>query len=546
MAESHKPGADDHPELPIISEREKPALDETTFQQLLEAAHVLQEQKAFEVANRPKPDPAAALAEIVETQEFLRSQPGDLQVAAKVVVERLQKITHATGVAVAVVRENRLEYCAATGDAASLTGTSLPMDSSLSADGQLSTEFSREHGGKQSIALPLHHEGNLTGLLEIRFADADSIQPPEVRSCQLMAGLMTEAIARAADKEWRQTLAAERAAMLEALERIKPQLERLAVGPANKTAEPAEEALEPADDLVAAFAEPRVPLPVSESSAKSGRETVCPQCGYQFGEHELFCGRCGTPRPARVSPADDLESKWASLRQLQHAVETKQRHREQNNSNETEGPPTSSATQLSPDPFRKLLPDEVMAQFSDESGEPALASENDSALVISSQTAEDAVAASPAVEEPQKSQSPWGSATQAHRWLESLHPKSAGGIWLAKHRADLYVGAAVVLLLIVLSGWGMRPADNHAHGTNPPQPNLTLFEKLLVSLGLAETPPAPVYLGNPNAQVWVDLHHAVYYCADSDMYGKTPGGKFTTQREAQMDQFEPAARRNCN
>jgi hypothetical protein len=81
---------------------------------------------------------------------------------------------------------------------------------------------------------------------------------------------------------------------------------------------------------------------------------------------------------------------------------------------------------------------------------------------------------------------------------------------------------------------------------NPPQPSLTLFERLLVSLGLAETPPTPVYLGNPNAQVWVDLHTALYYCSDSDLYGKTPGGKFTTQRDAQMDQFEPAARKNCN
>ncbi len=244
MVESHKPGTGDQLEPSIISEREKPALDETTFQQLLEAAHVLQEQKAVEVANRPRPNPAEALAQIVETQEFLRSQTVDLQGAANVIVERLQKITHATGVAVAVVRENRLEYCAATGDASSLAGSSLPLDSSLSSDGRLTTEFSREHGSKPSIALPLHHEGNLAGLLEIRFADADSIQEPEMRSCQLIAGLMTEAIARAADKEWRQTLAAERAAMLEALERIKPQLERLAVEPSKNIPPPVVESAE--------------------------------------------------------------------------------------------------------------------------------------------------------------------------------------------------------------------------------------------------------------------------------------------------------------
>jgi len=551
MAELHKPGAGDQLEQSIISEREKPALDETTFQQLLEAAHVLQEQKAFEVANRPRPDPAEALAEIVETQEFLRSQASDLQTAANVIVERLRKITHATGVAVAVVRENRLEYCAATGDAASLTGSSLPVDSSLSADGQLSTEFSREHADKQSIALPLHHEGNLAGLLEIRFADADSIQEREMRSCQLMAGLMTEAIARAADKEWRQTLAAERAAMLEALERIKPQLERLAVGPAKNIAEPEEKVVAPADSVIKPLrttGEPRVPVPVSESSAKSGRETVCAQCGYQFGEQELFCGRCGTARPAGTLAQGDLQSKWASMWHLQQAAENKQYEEAKTEGGKTEvSSPASveagTSLDLSPDLSPELK--KVFEQFSDETDEPEVTPESNSGLVIDGGSADDAAPVSQVLESA-KSTSPWASANKARSWLESLHPKSSGGIWLAKHRADLYVGAAVVLLLIVLSGSGIRPAENHAQSKNPPQPSLTLFERLLVSLGLAEAPTAPVYLGNPNAQVWVDLHTALYYCSDSDLYGKTPGGKFTTQRDAQMDQFEPAARKNCD
>jgi hypothetical protein len=549
MAEPHKPGTYDHLEPSIISEREKPALDEATFQQLLEAAHVLQEQKTFEVGNRPRPDPAAALAQIVDTQEFLRSQASDLQVAANVIVERLQKITHATGVAVAVVRENRLEYCAATGDAVALTGSSLPMDSSLSADGRLTTEFSREHADKPSMALPLHHDGHLAGLLEIRFADADSIQEPEMRSCQLMAGLMTEAIARAADKEWRQTLAAERAAMLEALERIKPQLERLAVEPAKSVAAPVEEVIESAENAEQAETQDRgVTIPVSQSSAKSGRETVCPQCGYQFGEQELFCGRCGTARPSAL-PSGDLQSKWASLWHLQQAAENKQHGEAENHSEETEvSLPALGEAGLSHELSLELSPElkKVIDQFPDQPSEPEVAPESDSRLTIDSETAGDAALVPDVVQESAKSPSPWGSATKAHEWLESLHPKSAGGIWLAKHRADLYVGAAVVLLLIVLSGWGMRPAENHVQAKNPPQPSLTLFEKLLVGLGLAETPPTPVYLGNPNAQVWVDLHTALYYCSGSDLYGKTQGGKFTTQRDAQMDQFEPAARKNCD
>ena len=52
--------------------------------------------------------------------------------------------------------------------------------------------------------------------------------------------------------------------------------------------------------------------------------------------------------------------------------------------------------------------------------------------------------------------------------------------------------------------------------------------------------------GNPDTKVWVDVHTALYYCPGADLYGKTATGKYTTQREAQLDQFQPAYRRTCN
>ncbi len=546
MAESYKPGAREPLEQQTISEREKPGLDEATFQQLLGAAHVLQEQKAFEVANRPKPKPAEALAEIVETQEFLRSQPSDLQLAGNLIVERLQRITHATGVAVAVVRENHLEYCAAAGDAANLAGSSLPMDSSMSADGRLSTEFSREPTNKHSIALPLHHEGNLAGLLEVRFADTESIEEPEMRSCQLMAGLMTEAIARAADKQWRQTLAAERAAMLEALERIKPQLERLAVTPANNATQPA---LSPAVERFvepAARTESGIVLPPRASGTKPGSDPICSECGHRFAEPELFCGRCGTARPQETSSALDLHSKRSSLWHHPPSAENKNTPREEAETRHDEieiSPLAETKPGFSHEPAPELA--QETSSPHDQGDEAVAALEGDSGLVTSDAAPEGRALVTKA-DEVAKSSKPWGSAAHTQEWLESLHPKSATGIWLAKHRADIYVGAAVVLLLIVLSSWGAHPAESHLQPKGPPQPSLTLFDKLLVSLGLAETPPAPVYLGNPNARVWVDRHTALYYCPGAELYGKTAGGKFTTQRDAQLDQFEPAARKNCD
>lgn len=114
---------------------------------------------------------------------------------------------------------------------------------------------------------------------------------------------------------------------------------------------------------------------------------------------------------------------------------------------------------------------------------------------------------------------------------------------------------AAVILLLVISGWGFRPSGTTAAGNaapvaqvqseKPAPPELTLFEKLMVSLGLAEAPPAPVYMGNPDTQVWVDVHTALYYCPGSDLYSKTADGRFSSQKDAQQDQFEPANRKAC-
>jgi hypothetical protein len=41
------------------------------------------------------------------------------------------------------------------------------------------------------------------------------------------------------------------------------------------------------------------------------------------------------------------------------------------------------------------------------------------------------------------------------------------------------------------------------------------------------------------------VHTALYYCPGADLYGKTPNGKLTSQRDAQLDQFEPALRKTC-
>jgi len=166
----------------------------------------------------------------------------------------------------------------------------------------------------------------------------------------------------------------------------------------------------------------------------------------------------------------------------------------------------------------------------------------------------------------------WSSAASARAFLEQLasakQPGALGRLWNT-HRGDIYLAIAVILVICVI-GWGVRSthsvsatgnaaaaANHHKPAPAPavapapapapaPDAGLSLFDRMLISLGLAEPPAAPEYKGNPDTQVWVDLHTALYYCPGADLYGKTAKGKLVSQRDAQLDQFEPAYRKACD
>jgi len=105
-------------------------------------------------------------------------------------------------------------------------------------------------------------------------------------------------------------------------------------------------------------------------------------------------------------------------------------------------------------------------------------------------------------------------------------------------RADLYLGLSVLVAVIAL----LWPAASAGRA------ELTPWERVLVAVGIAEAPASDAevhYSGDPNIKVWVDTEAALYYCPGDELYGKSPGGHYTTQHEAQLDRFEPALRRAC-
>ena len=133
--------------------------------------------------------------------------------------------------------------------------------------------------------------------------------------------------------------------------------------------------------------------------------------------------------------------------------------------------------------------------------------------------------------------------TEAGVSIDDAAPRSviqrfaAWHVKLRFHRADLYLGVSVFVAALAL----LWPA------AGAPRPGaLGAWERALVTLGIAEVPAPVVHLhGDPSLAVWVDPHTALYYCPGEEQYGKTADGRFSAQREAQMDRFEPAGRSAC-
>lgn len=516
----------------LTSARPKPALNEEAFQQLLEAAYVIQQQNDRAQGKAAGPDSNRVLLEIIETQRLIHSGHLDLQQAMQLILERLHAVTSASWAAIGFVVNDEIQYQGINSSGVSFAPESMSLDSCPAAaclrtgEALRYPEFAGSSGKnfdaytamgvKSLIAVPVYAEGTIAGVLEVGFPRANGFEEKDVSACQLMAGLVTEAMARAAEFEWKQALASERATILETLERIKPQLERLA--------EP------PADTLADTFVEnENKPDPVRVDLAQVGppkaAEILCRGCANKIADEEAFCGICGLPTPNQ-KPSGDIQSKWASLWHMQLAAEQKKKSEQAVESQVSAGSDAGPQALINFSERALAADSEAEAEVVEEKHVIRILPEDDTAV---------------------SHESAWTSATMARKWLESLKPHQENKIWLAKqwrrHRANIYLGASVLLLITVIAGWD---SFGGAPRKNPNRPRLSLVDKALISLNLAEAPPAPVYLGNPQTQVWVDTQTALYYCPGEDLYGKTAEGKMTTQRDAQLDQFQPALRKACD
>ena len=582
----------------MSEEKDKPVLDELTLAKLLEAAYVLQEhnRKRKETGLRPElkkdqleaqersapvpleseprspeagssnSDYISTLEQIVETQHQIQVRHLGLEDAMTLVAERLTQIARAGGAAIGILSGNRIRYHAAAGLMTPPAGTEVPIERALSSaclrtgevfrcadvnpEFLLDTEQCRRRGIQSLIAVPVFHDGAVAGGLELYYPNTQAFTEQDVHTCQLMAGLVTEALARDEEVTSKKSLATERAAMLEAWEKLKPNLAALVDAPTAK-------------DFPA-----RTEGPAAATAAAA--TFICRKCGHQLVGEEQFCGTCGLPRSSDYA-APSMQSRVASLWHMQEAMKKEApadgalAHEEslaRVNRAPTEKPLADSIEEQAPELFAAAdLPQNgtVGPSLAEALGtQESIRSELDHALGSESAVNPEEEVKAPEPTALVKAEHPaaWSSAAAARAFFENLaaeRPGSLVRLWNDR-RGDIYLAVAVILVACVIR-WGIW--SNHsvgatgspaatAHRRPSPEADLSAFDRMLIGLGLAEAPPPPEYKGNPDTQVWVDLHTALYYCPGADLYGKTPKGKITSQRDAQLDQFQPAYRKACD
>ena len=583
----------------MSDQKKKPVLDEQTFERLLEAAYVIQEhnrkreelepnlktqaeqphepqsprnvvQKTETVAEetlRSGADYAPTLAAIVEAQHQIQIRHLELDKAMTLVAECVSRITNASGSAIAMLEGKNVRYRAATGSSAFPVGREVPMESAIcqgtvftgqvtltedvNAEKLFDPSPCLERSILSLIAVPIYHDGDVVGALELYFDRTFGFAEHDIHTCHLMAGLVTEALSRDAQSNLKKSVATERSTMMAAIERLKPDLAGMA----------------------------KVRPAAAENSRGTPTATPwgtfpCWKCGNGLLVEEQFCGSCGAAR-AEEDALSSMQSKFASAW-----------HRQQMNPATTAdvdeiASAEKTINRITPETFEDdghiefsqvedpLIPP-VRFSF-EERDEEASSSELFEARQqrekeepsVSGEAVPDSSAqvSSTALVTQHPQEMIWTSAAKARAFLESVvvtHKANAVARLWRERRGYLYLAVALILVIVVARGiWSDGPVTATGQGAAAnsapnrrkrvsPDADLSAFDKLLISLGVADPPDAPEYKGNPDTQVWVDLHTALYYCPGSDLYGKTAKGRISTQRDAQLDQFEPADRKACD
>ena len=524
-------------------------LDEHAFEQLLAAAYLVQQRREGLPFPATKPplaiSEAERLAAIAEVQAIVHGNRLRLQDRLQLVAERAQLITGGAGAAIWLLRGSQAVCQLACGELASSTGQSVAVEGSrltaclrdgavlrcadAKSDPRMSYDALPEAAEGSAVAVPIHYEGRVQGALEVTFAEPWGFEDADVRTCQILSGLISETVTVAAGQERKNALESERATLLDALDRLQPHLSKLLnnvdahVNRPSQTQdwihERTEDRMEETDETpLPATGLPPAPAGPTHGLARLGKYLLDQQEHRGASSSDLEHEALARPASREVQTALNLSVTTQQFGGDNHRASSA--HPADEVDFATRG--DSQALELVAQSYSQPHPDPYDGYASQAARpEPSLLTPADE---------------------------PWLHAEPETPSTDP--PKVVAGFWRL-HMADVCLAASAVVLAASLT-WALWPqpkrtvvATSNAT-TAPAERRLSPFEELLVSMGLAEAPPPPAtYAGTPETRVWVDVQSALYYCPGAEPYGKTPKGKFLTQRDAQDEQFQPARGQPC-
>jgi PAS domain S-box-containing protein len=168
---------------------------------------------------------AEQLSDIIRTQHDIATEQLDLTKVMTLVAERAQQLTRASGAIVELCEGDDLVYRAASGSASGHIGMRLTAAASLSGlcvangtilkcdDAKLDPRVNRaacaKIGARSLLVVPLFHEHHILGVLKVVSPDAYAFSDRDIRTLQLMAGLIAAAVKHTAEFEERKKIEGE-------------------------------------------------------------------------------------------------------------------------------------------------------------------------------------------------------------------------------------------------------------------------------------------------------------------------------------------------
>lgn len=168
------------------------------------------DKKSIQSKASERTNSANYLNEIIMTQTKIAQADFNLDEFMNLVVKQVEKLTPATGVVVELVEGEEMVYKAVGGSVKNYLNTRLPRGNSISGlcvqarevlhsddtekDPRVNVEACRKVGARSLVVAPLFHQDECVGVLKTLSNKAEAFAEEDVKTLQLMAGLIGSAL----------------------------------------------------------------------------------------------------------------------------------------------------------------------------------------------------------------------------------------------------------------------------------------------------------------------------------------------------------------